>query len=125
VGPLDGPKVFPRARKMRGQPCELFEVKSGKDLEPFGAIFSEMQSDHPVIVLVAGAAHETCRVSPVDEADRAVVKEQKIVGDLSDGRTTTVSMSTNGQEELVLSGGETGRPCLVLTPTLEVPKTRA
>jgi hypothetical protein len=122
---LDGTKVFPRARKVRSQPRELFEVKRGKDLEPFGALLGEMQSDDPVIVFVASPAHETCRVRPINEADRAVVQEQKIVGDLSDGRTTVVAMSTNGQEELVLGRGETGCPRLVLTPPLEVPETSA
>ena len=98
MGPLDGAKVLPRSRKVRSQTCELFEVKRGQDFEPFDALLGEMQSDDPVIVLVAGPAHQTCAVSTVDEADRAVVEEQKIVGDLSDGRTTTVAMSTNGQE---------------------------
>jgi hypothetical protein len=45
VGPLDGSKVFPRSRKVGCQPRELFEVKRGKYLEPFGALFSEMQAE--------------------------------------------------------------------------------
>jgi hypothetical protein len=60
VSPLYRAKVLPRSRKVRSQTRELFEVKRGQDFEPFGAFLGEMQSDDPVIVLVASPLHQAC-----------------------------------------------------------------
>ena len=102
MSPLDRGQIFPSSREVRRKSLELFEVESRKDLQSFGAVVGEMQSDNPVIVFVSGPAHQTGHISAVNETDRTVVEEEQIVGYLSDRRTPGIAVASDGQEQLVL-----------------------
>ena len=108
MGTLHGRQSFPRAGELGRQAYELFEVQGRESLETLRAVGGEMQSNHPMILVVSGAGDQTGGVSPVDEPNRAVMEQQQIVRHLSDGRTTGITMPPDGQEQLVLSGREAG-----------------
>jgi len=79
-----------------------------------------MESDDTVVVFVPGANDEPCRFGTVDEANRAVVTKEEIVGNFADGRPSRIIVTSNGKQELVLSGRQTSGTCLLLTPSIEV-----
>jgi hypothetical protein len=81
-----------------------------------------MQSDDPVVVGISGAAEEPGRFGPVDEPNCAVVTQEQVVRHLTNGRAAGVTVTANGQEELVLSRGKAGGMSLLLAPALKVPQ---
>ena len=109
VGTLHRRQSFPRCRELGGQAFELFEVESRECLETLGAIFGEMQSDHPMVLVVSGAGDQTGRVGPVDEPDRTVMEQEEVVGHLPNGRAAGIAVPTYGQEKLVLGGRQASR----------------
>jgi hypothetical protein len=122
MGPLDRAKVLPRAGEVGSKAFELFEVESGQNLQSLGTLFSELQTDDPMVVFVSGPGDQTCSVSTVDETDRAVVEKEQVVGDLADGRATRITVSTYRQQELMLGGSEIRGAGLALAPTFEMPQ---
>jgi hypothetical protein len=54
-----------------------------------------------------------------------VVTEEEVVGHLTDGRTASVPVAPDGQEQLVLSRRQSRRPSLVFAPPFKVAKTSA
>jgi hypothetical protein len=109
---------------VRRKSLELFEVESRKNLESFGAVFCEMQSDNPVIVFVSGPAHQTGHNRAVNETYRTVVDKEQIVGYFSDRRTTGILMASDRQQQLVLSGSEARGARLALAPAFEMAEPR-
>ncbi len=124
MSPLDWGQVFPRSGEVRGKSLELFEVERRKDLQPFGAVFGEMQSDNPAIVFVSVPIHQSRDNGAVNETHRAVVNEEQIVGYFSDRRTTGIAMPSDGQQQLVLSRSEARCARLALAPAFEVAEPR-
>lgn len=82
-----------------------------------------MEPDDTMVVLGPGANDEPCRFGPVDEANRAVVTKEQIVGNLTDGWTLWTAVPSNGKQELMLRGRQASSPGLMLTPSLEVAQT--
>ena len=78
-----------------------------------------------MIVIIATAANQSCGVGPIDEPDRTVVPKQQVVGHFANGRTSRVGMASNGKEELMLGGSQTGRPSLLFAPPLKAAKLGA
>lgn len=64
----------------------------------------ELDADHAVVLRIAPASDQARGLGSVDEANRAVVPQQQIPGDLTDRRTAVVGMPPDRKEELVLSG---------------------
>ena len=122
MGPLDRPKVFPRAGEMGSKAFELFEVESGQHFQSLGTLFGEMKTDDPMVVFVSGPSDQICSVSTVDETDCAVVQKEQVVSDLADGRATRITVSTYRQQELMLGGSEVRGASLALAPTFEMPQ---
>jgi hypothetical protein len=120
---LDRAKVLPRSGEVGSQPLELFEMKRGKHLQSLGTLFGEMQTHHPVIVVVSSPSNETCRVGTVDEADGAVVQKEQVVSDLSNGWATRIIVSPYRQQKLMLGRGEARGTSLALAPSLEMAKS--
>jgi hypothetical protein len=82
-----------------------------------------MEPDDTMVVLGPDANNEPCRFGPVDEANRAVVTKEQIVGNLTDGWILWTAVPSNGKQELMLRGRQAGSPGLLLTPSLEVAQT--
>jgi hypothetical protein len=96
--------------------------------EPFellGAAGGEAQADDAVVLGVLGALEQPGGHGAVDEADGAVVSEQQVVGDVSDGRSGRVVMTSDGEQELMLGGRESGGVGVLLAPAQKAPQIRA
>jgi hypothetical protein len=61
------------------------------------AELSQLQAHDTTILVVASTPDEASDVGAVDQADRAVVTQQQVVGDLADGRASRVAVATDGQ----------------------------
>jgi hypothetical protein len=125
MGPLDRAKVLPRSGEMGSKPFELFEVESGQHFQSLGTLFSELQTDNPMVDFVSGPSNQPGGISTVNETDRAVVEKEQVVGDLADGRATKITVSTYRQQELMLGGSEIRGAGLALAPTFEMPQPSA
>ena len=99
MGPLDGAEVLPSAGKVGGQSLELFEVKSGQDFQPFGAVVGEMQSDNPMVVFVSGPGSPDRPASARSMRPTALLwMEEQIVGYLSDRRAPRITVAPYRQQ---------------------------
>jgi hypothetical protein len=107
---------------MGSKSLELFEVERRKHFQSLGALNGEMQTHHPMVVVVSGPSDQTRRVGTVDETDGAVVQEEQVVSDLSNGRATRITVSSYRQEQLMLGRREPRGTSLALAPTLEMAK---
>jgi hypothetical protein len=91
------------------------------------ALACQPEADHTVITRVADAFDEACSGTAVDELDGAVVAQQQMLGDVTDrrtvGRAESGVMTTHGEEQLVLGGGEAHPPRLGLAPAEESAQT--
>jgi hypothetical protein len=112
-------KVFPGAGEVGSEAFELFKVERRERFELHGPYRGEAEADDPLVVLVAGAGHQSSLLGPVDEADGAVVAEKQVVGGLADGRASRVGVAANGEQQLVLGGREPSLSGLLLAPALE------
>lgn len=72
-----------------------------------------------MILVLPATVHQPSRFRPVDQAHDAVMLEQQVVGDLTDGRTRRAAVTSNGQHQLVLRRGQTGFLGGLGTPALE------
>ena len=66
---------------------------------------------------VLSAVDESGPLGPVDEADRAVMTEEKVRGHIADARPLRIGMTSDRQQQLVLGGCEAGRLGTLLAPT--------
>jgi hypothetical protein len=57
-----------------------------------------MQPDDTMIILGPRACNEFRGFSTIDESNRAVVLEEQVVGDLTNGRSPLVSVPTDGEQ---------------------------
>ena len=98
------PRTAPRPAQTSGtwgQADQLLEMERRERLQSSGAVGGHLQADHPMVVVVPSAPDKTGRVGPVDQTYRTVMPEEQIVGDLADGRTPWVAVTSDGQEELM------------------------
>ncbi len=78
-----------------------------------------------MVVPVLRAADEPGGFGAVDEADRAVVTQEQVVGDVADRRASGVRIPAYGQHELMLGRRQPHGAGLLLAPTEEAPETGA
>jgi hypothetical protein len=104
---------------------ELLEMLLAEAFELLCAAGGEPEADDAVVLGVLGALEQPGRDGPVDEADGAVMPEEQVVGDVSDGRSGRVVMTSDREQELMLGGGEASRVGVLLAPAQEAPQIRA
>jgi hypothetical protein len=102
------PQLLYVERRQRGQPVLPFR--------------RQLQPDHPMVVVVADPSQQPCRFGAIHEAHGAVVAQQQLVGDVTDLGPPRITVPPDRKQQLVLGGGQPGRPCLGLAPTLELPQ---
>lgn len=90
-----------------------------------GAAGREPETDDTMVLGVLGALEQPGRDGAVDQADGAVVPEEQVIGDVSDGRSGRVVMTSDREQELMLGGGEAGGAGVLLAPAQEAPQIRA
>ena len=95
-------------------------MESGKVFEPRRPGLGQVEPHDAVVLVVPQAVHEPCCFGPVHEADNTVVAQEQVIGDLTNGRGGLVAVAPYGQEQLVLGGGQAGRPGLAFAPALEM-----
>ena len=98
---------------------QLLHVGSRERLEALLALGRQLEPHDPLVLGVAAAGDQARLLGPVDQADGAVVAEQEVVGHLADRGPAPVRVAPNGQEELVLGRGQSGRLRLLLAPAQE------
>jgi hypothetical protein len=118
-------QALPEVWQLMSQTPQLLYVERRQRSQPVLTARRQLQPDHPMVVVVPDPTQQPCRLGPIHEAHGAVVAQQQLVGDLADLGPPRISVSSDGKEQLVLSGGQPGRSCLDLAPMLEPPQTRA
>ena len=119
---LDRCQTVPEAGGLPGESFELLEMGRGEGLEARRSRAGETHPDDPVIVWVTGSNDESCALGTIDEADDAVVAQEEVVGHFADRRAPLVTVTSDGEKELVLGRGEAGDARLLLAPPLEAPQ---
>ena len=74
---------------------------------------------HALVVGIGPAPDETGRLGPVHESDGTVMPEQEGFGDVANGGILGILVSTDREEELMLSGGEPRCGGLFVAPVQE------
>jgi hypothetical protein len=88
-------------------------------VQRLGAAGSELQPNDPVVVAVLKPADEPSALRPVDQADRAVMAQEQVLGHVADRRAAPIGMTSNGEQQLVLGRRDAGRLGLLLAPAQE------
>ena len=70
-------------------------------------------------------ADQPSRLCPVQELHCAVMPQQQVIGQVTDGGREVAGMPFNRHQELVLGVGEPGRARLILAPVLETTQAHA
>jgi hypothetical protein len=109
----------------RSELAQLLEVLLAEAFELLGAVGSEPETDDAVVLGVLAALDQPGGHGAVDEADRTVMSQQQVVGDVSDGRSGRVVMTADREQELMLGGGEAGGVGVLLAPAQKPPQIRA
>jgi hypothetical protein len=86
----------------------------------------EADADDALIGGIDVARDETGALGSIDQLDHAVVAEEQMLGDIAHRRRVcAVVVATDGQQQLVLGGGEPDGPRFLLTPVQEAAQTIA
>src|SRR6266496_35327 len=104
---------------MGSEATQLLQVQGGETGQALGPVGAEAKPHGPRISGVLVALHQTGRHSAVDQLDRAVMADQQVASHVPDGRSGTVRMSADREQELVLRWSNASRRGLVGTPTQE------
>ena len=115
------PQGFHRGREM----SEFVEVLGGEPREPLGAFARERESDDAVVIGVGAPRDQSCRLGSINELDRAVVAQQKLVRDIPDRGAVGAAVPADREQQLVLGGRQPGVLGLLLAPVQEASQTGA
>jgi hypothetical protein len=86
---------------------------------------SEGQPDDSPVRGIDASLDQVEGLGSLRKLDGAVVPEKEVVGDVADRRATTVWMTSDGQQQLVLARRKPGGLSLFLAPTKESPEIGA
>lgn len=95
----------------------------GEQFDAAGALGGQLQPNDTLIGIVVDPLDQSAVDGPVHQLDDAVVAEQEVVSSVADGWRPAVP--SDGEQQLVLRGRETGRLGPVLAPSLEAAQTVA
>lgn len=112
-----GWQIRPERAEPGSQARQLLEVCGSEQLDAPRPLRGELEPGDALIGFVREPLHQSAVRGPVHQFDDAVVTEQQVVGDLTD--RWRVAMAPDGEQELVLGGGETRGVGLLLAPPLE------
>lgn len=80
----------------------------GQRVEDPPASWGQDDAHEAVVRGVAAAGDDAPRLGPIDELDGAVMTKQEVGGELADGRVIRPGMAPDGEQQLVLRGGQPG-----------------
>ncbi len=78
-----------------------------------------------MVVLGPPTTDQPCCFSTVDEANGAVVLEEQVVGNFTNGWPPWIGVPPDGEQQLMLCRGEASGTSLLFAPPLEVAKAGA
>jgi hypothetical protein len=93
-------------------------LERGEAGQPSAAARSQMQSYLSMVDRVDLALDQAGLFGSIDEADRAVMTHQEMFGHVTDAGSTP-GVAANGEEQLMLRGGDTDLGCLLFAPVQE------
>jgi hypothetical protein len=73
----------------------------------------------------SGCVDQSVPGGAVDQADRAVVAQDQVAGEIADRGAGRIGMALDRQQQLVPGRGQPGRPGLLLAPAQEPPEPSA
>jgi len=100
---------------------ELLEVRGGQGREVSCAAAGQVQTDNSVVGRIGVARHQPGQLGTVDEPHHAVVTQQQVIGDITDGGGAA-GMPANCEEQLILRGRDAGVDGLLFAPVQEAPE---
>lgn len=98
---------------------ELLEVSCDQRRQPPGTAIGQAEPDDAMVVGVQLTLDEAGEYGAVDQAHDAVVSQQQVISHITNGGCTSW-VSSDGEEQLVLTGGDPGIEGVLLTPAEEV-----
>lgn len=108
--------------ELRGNPLELLAVAGGEGGEFVFAPGRQSEADLAVIAGIGIAADIFFPGEAVGEADAAVVLDLQAFGEFADGDMVATGKTLDGEEGLVLLGGEAGGVGGILAEAEEFPQ---
>ena len=109
----------------RGQVPQLVEMRGRELVQPGLAVSGQPDPRHPAVLGVAAAFDQPGRCRPVHQFDRAVVTQQQVTGEITDGGLLAAGVALDRDQQLMLGGGETNRAGLGLAPVQEAAQAGA
>ena len=95
---------------------ELLEVVLGEALQPLAAFGGEVHPHHPRVARILAPHDEPRGGGSVHELDPAVVAQEQIFGEVPDRGSTGAIVTSDGEQKLVLGGGQARRLSLARAP---------
>jgi len=95
-------------------------VGGGQALEDTAAAGREVEAHDAPVVLIGLAAHEASCLGTIGQLDGGVVAKQQVLCDVPDRGRQGARVAADGQQELVLLGGQAGQLGLLLAPAQEL-----
>ena len=101
------------------------QVRPGQLGYQLVSLLGELHAHYARVSRIGPAAHEAGRLRPVHELHHAVMAEQKVAGEIADGRRDRARMTLDRDQQLVLDMGQAHRVSLVFTPSLKAAQADA
>lgn len=98
------------------------EVPAAESLQAFGPKWDQQEPDFAVVGRAKPAGDELQCFGASDELDGAVMTDEQDLCDVSNGGWRRYGKATNGQEQLMERGGQSGLLRGLLAPAREVPQ---
>ena len=119
-----GPAIHELVEERRQVP-QLVEMRGREPAQPPSAVGGQPDSRHPAVLGVAPALHQPCRRRPVHQLDRAVMTQQQVTGEITDGGMLPTGVALDRYQQLMLGRSETNRTGLRLAPVQEAAQAGA
>src|SRR5215831_12503348 len=103
----------------RGQAVQLDQVSRSQFVQDSLAPVGQPDPDEPAVAGVGGSLHKAGQLRAVDQLDRAVMPQQEVAREVSDGRRRAAGMALDRDQQLMLDMGQPGLSGLVLAPSFE------
>jgi len=116
---------FHKTLEWESEPPELLPVGDGEAFENLPPARAQAEIDLPGVLRAVLAQEELLRDQTVDEADCAVMRDLQPLGELADIDLITAREAHDGEESLVLLGGEADLAGSLLTEAQEEAETVA
>jgi hypothetical protein len=115
----------PQGMHGRREVGQLVEVLLAEGLELACALVGEAQAHDAEVVVILAARDQSSLLGAIDEADRTVVAQDEVAGDIPDGRSARVAVTADGEQQLVLGRCEACGLSVLLAPAQEPAQTGA